>query len=235
MDKVSGGDAATLVLVIVFAALASGSARADLLVLNSTEPNIKPGQVLTARTTLTLPNGGAVTLLAQDGRTIHATGPWSGTLDAADSRSGDPRVVTVLSRLLVTSPADKTSLGVTRGVDLRGPFTIRPEGGAHCQVATTPPTFEREPVGRPERLTIADTTGGQAALTWPADTETLPWPGSLPFHDGSYTLRMASNPKPVTLTVHHVPASLATKAAVAAWMAETGCTAQALALLATIQ
>ncbi len=227
------GAVLALVAVMALFALVPPSALADMVVVRSNGDPLKPGQTIAAGTTVTLPAGASATLLDQDGKTVTLTGPFSGLAEAAAAAHGDPKVVTALSRLLVTAAADTSSLGMMRGAAIRDPYTIALTGGTHCQVADRRPFFSRSSaLAADARLTITAATGSEAVLTWRAGRHETAWPtDELPALDGVYLLRLTDQPTPVRLIFRRVPADLQGVAAVAAWMAGHDCANQALALL----
>ncbi|MEI7606793.1 MAG: hypothetical protein WCJ64_05370 [Rhodospirillaceae bacterium] len=216
--------------------LASGTAMADMVVVKATGPGLKTGQVVTTGVSITLPAASKAVLLTRDGRTVQLNGPFEGPVpEPAAAAGGDNKTVSALSRLLTASAADSSALGVTRAGDFSSPYTISVKGGSHCQVASEKPRFQRE-IGSPEEhLTITTASGASQTLTWPEDEAELGWPTSVPFDAGSYTLHLNTQPDTGRLVVHLIPAEVKGSAALAVWMADHGCSAQALKLLASLR
>ena len=215
--------------------LLSGSALADMVVVKATGPGLRPGQVVATGVSVTLPAASKAVLLTRDGRTVSLTGPFYGPVQEPASAGGDDKTVSALSRLLTASAADSSALGVTRAGDFSSPYTITVKGGAHCQVASEKPRFGREMGSPEEHLTVSATSGTSQTLTWPEDEAELGWPDNIPFITGTYTLRLDTQPKPGTLTVQLIPAEVKGSGALAVWMADHGCKAQAMKLLASLR
>ena len=213
--------------------LGAGTASADMVVVKATGPGLKPGQIVPTGASVTLPAASKAVLLTRDGRTVSLAGPFSGPVaDPSGSSAGDDKSVTALSRLLTASAADSSALGVTRAGDFSSPYAITMKGGTHCQVAGEQPRFQRE-IGSPEEhLTVTAASGTSETQTWPEDEANLNWPAKIPFTAGAYTLHLDTQPKPEPLTVQLIPAEIKGRTAIAAWMADHGCSSQALQLLA---
>ena len=227
--------------VRVFAAgfalcLMSGAASADMVVVHVTGPGLKAGQVIPTGSSVTLPAASKAVLLTRDGRTVSLAGPFSGPVSEPAASGSDDKSVTALSRLLTASAADSSALGVTRAADFTSPYAISVKGGAHCQVPGEKPRFQRE-IGSPEEhLTVSAASGSPSqSLTWAEDEGELDWPASIPFEAGAYTLRLDTQPKPGELTVQLMPAGVKGPAAQAVWMADHGCSAQAIRLLTSLR
>ncbi len=216
--------------------LAAVDARADMVVLRAKGPGLVPGQVVSTGASIVLPAGSRAVLLAREGRTVALNGPFSGVVDEpAGGLGGDAKTVSVLSRLLSPSAADSSALGGTRLVDVASPYAIAITGGIHCQVAGEKPRFEREGVRPKLRLTVTSSSGAHVSQNWGEDVSELAWPPKLPFTAGTYRLGFGSQHREVDLTVVMVPAQIKDPIALAVWMAEHDCSAQASRLLAGLR
>ena len=216
--------------------LAAGSAWADMVVVRSSSPGLKPGQVVASGASITLPAASQVMLLTRDGRTVALKGPFSGPVaePAAAAGAGDAKTVSVISRLLTASNADTSALGVTRAVEFGSPYAMSTDGGTHCQVASEKPWFERE-IGNPEEhVTITTASGAKETVSWADGEGALDWPAKLPFAAGTYSIRLDAQPKPVSLTVQLVPAEIKGATPIAVWMAEHNCSSQAIRMLSSL-
>ena len=221
--------------------LIAGTAAADMVVVQAKGPGLKPGQVVATGAVVTLPAASRAMLLSRDGRTVALAGPFSGPVSepGGGEAGGDAKTVTVLSRLLTSGGADSSALGVTRAADFGSPYAIALAGGAagvnHCQVAGEAARFERE-IGSPEeRLTVTAPGGASETLVWAEDEAAVDWPAKLPLAAGTYGLQRGAQAKPATLTIQLVPAEIKGLTALAVWMAEHGCPAQAKKLLAGLR
>ncbi len=218
-------------LALAFLMVAAQSAHADMVVVRTNGGPLKPGQTVATGATITLPAGVTATLVGQDGKTLTLNGPYSGTPSPASAAAGDPKVVTALSRLLIASAADSSALGVTRGTAIRDPYAIELVGGTHCQVPSKQPYFVRGDTTGPFQIVITAATGDESTVNWTPGSARASWPDTLRFDAGTYLLRRPDRPDPVRLSVRRVPQSAQEPAAAAAWMADHGCSNQALALL----
>lgn len=79
------------------------------------------------------------------------------------------------------------------------------------------------------RLKNVDTKQ-QAKIPWPSGTESLNWPGEIPFTDGG-TYMMSRGGAIMVLTLHKVPGDLSKLVQQAAWMAGKRCRQQAKLLI----
>ncbi len=218
--------------------LTAGAASADMVVVRvKGGTSLKPGQVVATGAAVTLPADSHAVFLSRDGRTVTLAGPYSGMVaePAGGSPGGDPKTVSVLSRLITASNADSSALGVTRAGMFSSPYAIAMSGGPHCQVPSEKVRFERELGSPEERITILSAGGAGAKSVWAEGEALLDWPAKLPFAEGDYTIGSNDRPKPVKLTVKLVPAEIKTPGAIAIWMAEHDCTNQASRLLAELR
>lgn len=210
--------------------LATGPALADLVVIRSTSPDLKAGQVVSDGARISLPAGSMAVLLGQDGKSTTVNGPFNG-VPKAGGAGGDPSVVSSLSRLLSAGSGDTASLGVTRGGLFDDPFGINLTSGTYCAVPGRETVLNRGKAVRLSKLTVSG-PGVESAVDWPKGDATLPWPASVPLKDGAaYHLTRDDAPDLVAITVRLVPASVKGDAAAAGWMGDNGCRAQGLAIV----
>ena len=75
-----------------------------------------------------------------------------------------------------------------------------------------------------------------ADLEWPAGAATIGWPAAVPIENGAdYLLRPKAMLVARKMTLHLVPGDLPSDAHRAAWMAEAGCTSQAMILISQMR
>jgi len=209
------------------------SARADMVVIRASGPGLKSGQVIPSGSPVSLPGGSSAVLLAQDGRNVSLKGPYQGVPDT--SSGGDGKVVTALSRLLTTGGGDTASLGVTRGTDIFDPHAVNPAGGLYCATSRRPAVFQRGMSITTTKITITSAAGSVAVVKWPESQPEIAWPQDMPMRDGvTYQLLQDGKPNPTKLLIRRVPGDVEGDAETAAWMAENGCSRQALAILHSI-
>ena len=233
-------------LLAAAALLASmtGAQARDLVVVESTAPDLPAGRVVNGSAPLSLKAGTRVTLIGDDGKVIKLDGPFNGAVGNS-AKSGDPAVVAAISRLFEGQTAENTSLGTFRGgshsvkgdavpadalaIDIRRP-------GTQCVAAGTGPTLWRADAGREATVALQQLPGGPGGLVrFPTSAETAAWPVSVPIADNvEYLVRDASDAWSNTLRLRLLPASAADGLHRVVWMADNGCTGQARALLATL-
>jgi hypothetical protein len=216
-------------------------AAAELLVLSSTAPDIKTGEIVDGAMSLSLPAGARVTLVGQDGQTVTLEGPFEG-VPSGGAAAGDPGLLAKLSALVGGPSQDASSLGAVRsaggGTKSAGPWVVDiSRSGHHCVKADGAPELWRP--GKDQAGTLALkrlSPAKRTKTTWPRGQATLPWPERMSFTDGAtYMARMRGGSTAKRLVMHVVPADLPNDVHRAVWMADAGCVGQARRLLATLK
>jgi hypothetical protein len=227
--------------VLVGAIVAGHAAIArQLVVIESSSPSIKSGQILDSAKPLNLDRDVKLTLIADDGRVTKLLGPFSGLPDANSgsagaSSSGGTRMIAMLSRLVGPKSMDQSSIGTVRsgiGTPPSNPWAIDVKRrGAHCVKAKSA-TFWRRKSRRSSKFSVLlMPSGSKVKVKWPKRTALLKWPGSVPLTDGAaYKIKVSGMPTK-TIKLHLAPSNLPTPAHGAAWMVGKGCMVQAKALL----
>ncbi|MBT3907119.1 MAG: hypothetical protein HOB79_10945 [Rhodospirillaceae bacterium] len=218
----------------------SVSAR-QLVVIESSSPTIKNGQILDSAKPLSLGKDVKLTLIADDGQVTKLAGPFSGLPVAKSSSaggasaSGGTRMIAMLSRLVGPKSMDQSSIGTVRsgvGSPPRNPWAIDVKRrGAHCVKAKSA-KFWRTKSRKRAKFSVLPMPGGpKVKVKWPKRTELLKWPGSVPLTDGAaYKIKISGMPTK-TINIHLAPSNLPTPAHGAAWMVGKGCMVQAKSLL----
>jgi hypothetical protein len=225
--------AAALLIATSMPAMAS-----DLVVIDSSAPQYRPGQVLDAAKPVSLAPGAKISVVGQDGRVIKLQGPFSGA-PGAGSGKGDPGVVQTLSKLLSGGKAETAALGTFRGSegstagaagDIWAVDVMASE--TYCTASGRAPTLWRPDAVR--ESTVALEKGDTAALVrFPAGSDAAAWPVQVPVENAArYVIRDANDTWSTRFTLVVVPADAGEGASQAAWMAEHGCARQARALIA---
>lgn len=227
-----------LLALCLAASLMAGAAMAgQLVVVSSSVDKWKAGQVLPPGTALDVPEGGKVTLVGSDGKTLVIKGPYKGTPQAP---AGSNDLADKLSKMLSASATDNTTLGATRNVSLGGssdgrkPFSIDSSNtGTQCALADAPPQIWRGGASRSATGSLSRVgSGEQGALRWEAREQMAAWPADVAITSGGrYLLRVQGRSSPAEFQLKLVPGNLSTDGHRALWMLEQGCGDQARLLL----
>ncbi len=214
----------------------------ELVIVASSAPNFKPGQIIKTDTAIEVPQGTSITVVSQAGKTLTLKGPHSGPPALSSEGGGNGRLVSSLSDLLLGSGKEKTSLGTVRAG--RGPpppsalWVINVHRSGHyCFQAAASAKLWRAETDQKWSFSLknmADKT--KSVADWPAGPETLDWPSKVTLGDGViYMARWKNSRSARRLVLHRVPPDLPSDAHKAAWMAEKGCLDQAKRLLARLR
>ena len=213
----------------------------QLVVIDSTVPELKPGQMIDGSKPFSLAAGGKVTLISESGKVVALSGPFSGAPDAGGAAAGGGNLMASLSQLMGGGSTQSSSLGVMRAVkageapDVWVVDVIR--SGDHCVRADKAPVLWRPSGKKKATLTIKPLPRGKrVSVDWPVGIDGLDWPENLALEDGGrYLVRVSGRMTATKLVLHMVPGNLASDAHRAVWMADKGCVGQAKALLASLR
>jgi len=224
--------AATVVITLGTAARIEA---ADLVVIEARGAPFEAGQTIDGTKPIKLEVGQKLSLIAQNGNTIHLRGPFEGP-PAPEGTAEGGNVVTALLNLGKQTESVSGTLGVVRaGADER----ISPDprsmditrDGNRCVFANSEPVLwwpDRGQGAAKIDISPADRSW-RARTNWPSDSDRLALPANMPLHDGqTYVVEIGK--ASAALTVHVVPSGLAPEPVQAAWMLEKGCFGQAVAL-----
>lgn len=89
------------------------AAAGELVIVASSAPNFKPGQIIKTDPVIEVPAGTSITVVSQTGKSLTLKGPYSGSPALSSEDGGDGRVVSSLSNLLL-GPGKEKSLGAVR-------------------------------------------------------------------------------------------------------------------------
>lgn len=218
----------------------AGSLRAaDVVVIASSDPSVEVGAVMDGSRPFTLAAAASVVLVSSQGRTIKLSGPYHGAPDPSPSRA-DGRLVESLSRLIAREASSPTTLAVFRGAVRHAPAD-RPDiwgidiarAGNYCLRPDRPTTlwWAAARSGAIVTLSSRGAEAGSVRLRWPEGKRHLSWPRELILTDGAeFVARFWSGDDGEQLVTVLMP-GLDTDAHRAAWMANHGCTRQALEVL----
>lgn len=205
---------------------------AQWVVVSADQSTLQPGSLLDGTKPLKLAAGAQVTLLAENGKTLKLTGPYTG-IPAGDAGKGaGANDLQAIASLLQGHRESASTLGVMRGFegnDGNLPPIDADTSGVRC-LSTDPVVFWRDKIAKAEEVKLIDDQGRIiATFTWPARQAELPVPASH-FVDGErYLLKRGD--KEIRLLIHKNEGPATNPTALAAWMAQKGCEAQAIALL----
>ncbi len=237
-------------LAFLWVAMAQGAFAGQLIVIDSTAPELLPGQVVDGSKVLGIAAGARVTLIAEDGQVTTLKGPFTGRPGAGRGVPGGSGLIGSLSRLVGGPSAASGALGVmrgSRGADPADAWAVNLVRSVHvCVRAGATPVLRRKKSRAAKILTVrALPDGAEKSVEWPAGSDRIGWPKGLALTDGSrYLARVSSKATlagmrgrttETTLIVHLVPGGLPSDAHRAAWMADIGCVGQARALLAGLR
>jgi hypothetical protein len=227
------------VALCVLLVAASPVLAAELVVIESTAPQLAPGQVIDATKSLTLAAGTRVSLVGEDGKVVRLQGPFSGRPTTGDGAAGDKGVVRALARLFAPTGPQGTSWGTFRGAEaLRGDEARNPpeiwsfnvlRSETVCLASDTQPTLWRPSAETQLTIILLHlSTGREASVAFAAGEEAAVWPGEVALLDGGeYAIRDVANQWERRLLVHLVPEDRAAPVELAAWMSDMGCIRQA--------
>lgn len=234
MDKRCFGKILTVLAGLVWLAGSPPVAAGQWVVVAAEGVSLQPGTLLDGKRPVKLAEGARLTLLAEDGKTLKLAGPYAGTPEksggAADARGEN---LTVIAGLLQGQQQSTSMLGAMRGNAARlapaADLIDMDSSGARC-LNSDPVVLWRGNAAGSEQVTLADAQGARlASFTWPAGEARLAVPDRY-FESGKSYLLQRTN-RPVALQVHKSPPLPNNPAALAAWMANNGCKAQALSVL----
>ncbi len=237
-------------LAVLWVSVAQGVFAGQLVVIDTTAPELVRGQILDGSKPLGLAAGTRVTLIAEDGQVTTLQGPFSGRPGAGPGVPGGSSLIGSLSRLVGGPSAASGALAVMRGSRGAGPadaWAVNLVRSVNVCARAGGTLILRNKKSRSAKiLTVkALPDGAEKSVEWPAGSDRIGWPEGLALTDGGrYLARIASRKSlagisgrtaETTLVVHLVPGGLMTDAHRGAWMADVGCMGQARALLAGLR
>lgn len=230
----------TFIFCLSLMTLAFSAMAADVVVIGSNAPLIKPGQFVTADALLEIPVGARVTLVSESGKTVTLKGPHSGPAGITDESGKGQSLLKSLSGLFGGTGKEIGSFVMREDITQppSDPWVVdvgRP--GNHCVPASGKVKLWRATSTKPTTLSLKNLADkSNSDTSWPAKTNTLDWPSQVTLDGGTeYLAQLQGSRNPKVFVVHLVPADLPSDAHRAVWMAEKGCVAQAKRLLARLR
>jgi hypothetical protein len=191
--------------------------RADLYVIESTVPEIKPRSRLLGEDKISIPAGGSIRAVLASGKTQTIKGPYSGPVSELDKGlSRNEGVLGWLRNVLMTGGATESTPGATRSIarDAKPrtgfswtvvPVTVE---GNMCVEKGAKLMLARAPSVRAEQIIV--TAGNERGeVQFDSGSETTAWPASVTLRpDTAYTIQLADKSRrQVTLRlVDQIPA-----------------------------
>ncbi len=213
-------------------------AATDLVVVDARGVDLKPGAKIPATSVVKLGPGSRLTLVTVNGETIRLRGPFE-DLPVRDVNNTQG-VVDSLRKMMSAPSTGALTPGVVRSggeqVDLPTPWLVDiSRAGTRCVLEGQPVVLWRpEKAAASEAMSIAPADRAwEAKGSWPAGTETITMPATLPITSGG-SFWVVVGPSESALTFQILPKSLENDKMRAAWMGEMGCNAQAIALVKTL-
>jgi hypothetical protein len=209
-------------LIAAFAVLLADvpTARADLYVIESTVPSIKPRSRLLADDKLSIPAGGSIRAVLPSGKTQTITGPYEGPVGDLDKGfARNEGVLGWLRNILQTGGATESTPGATRSISREPPkpragfsWTVVPVtmNGNICVQKGAKLTLARAPSVRADHVAVVESaTSERGEAQWEPGSETTAWPAGVALRaDATYYFLMPDKPRrQVTLRLmDHLPA-----------------------------
>lgn len=237
--------------LLLGAALVFGGAQVcdarQLVVIDSSSPQYKAGQVIEGSQRLQLSSGSRLTIVGDDGKVIKLEGPFTGVVGTGGDAGGTGGVVVVeaISKLFSGETPETGALGTFRGARGAGQAgTKAPDVWAidvsqsetQCVPGGMVPTLWRSQASRELTVAVEYLTSKTGALVqFPAGVDVVAWPAQVPLEDGGrYSIRDSNDTWRSGLTLRVIPVEQTSTIGRAAWMAENGCAAQARTLMANL-
>ena len=224
--------------------LASTALAAELVVIESTSPDHKIGDILDAGTDIVLGADTEIMLIAEDGLVISLAGPYVGPPGGDETPDG-AGALDALGRLVGYADTESGDIGGVRGDAQSGDFLAREIDdhrtsawllhtaitGPQCiMTGDEEPQYWREQSNADEQLEVKRVTSGEmVTIAWQAGDNTVAWPDALPLVTGEmYLLRRGDQLRSTNLLLRAVPAAVGDGGiAMVAFLAAEGCLAQA--------
>ena len=231
--------ALSALLVVGMAALpAKAQTSGQMVVIKASGVALQEGQVIDGHQVLRLDSGSSVTLIGSNGSTVTLTGPYQqAPASGMAGQAEDPNIVKALGKLISGRKYSTASLGVVRSATaqtgiahLDDPWMVSVESsGARC-IRPGIVVLWREDSSNKSMVTISRSSAGLTAQAdWAAGDNVLPL-ASERFRDGG-TYKLDVDGNKVAFTVYVLPEEYSEPGQQAAWMVQSGCTNQALALV----
>jgi hypothetical protein len=208
------------------------------VVLASTVPDLAVGALIDEDMMLDVPRGASLTLIDPLGAIKVIEGPFMGKLRTNVEDEAEPSFLHDLANIIAVTDTTDVALGMGRTTLAPevSPWLVALEPGMPQDLCVSPRgqlVFYRSEPG-PEDMTVrfaAADGGAQVRVHWSARDPLMRWPDNLPPEDGGQYVIDIGDADKQAATLHLAPASLATDAHAAVWLARHGCMEQAQAMV----
>ena len=227
-------------------AMATSAAAEDLIVIESSVPQLAVGSVVANGATVTLPAGARAVLVSAAGRSVALSGPYSG-VPGSGAAAGDSRLLTALASLVQRKGEETSSVGAVRAGGNAWRFSSVANvadvlaidldtGGDTCLYDLKTAEVVRNPItGGTSAIILNVQTGATGAVKWDKGAGRTAWPKSLPLEpDQTYIVEHPGQTASTLLTVKALPPGGPSDLHRAAQLAAAGCEDQARLLLALV-
>ena len=203
------------------------------LVIDAEGTTLAPGTLLVEQQEVILAERARLTLLSNDGQTLKLAGPYSGIPEQKSAANWKEKNLVALVSLLQGHSQPASALGGLRASSRKTP----PAGavdvdrsGKQC-LSSDPVVLWRGNAISQESIILTDARGKTLdSRTWPMGEAQLNVP-AYHFSDGQDYWIQRRGSTAVKFQVHKIAQQMDNPVALATWMAENGCQAQALNVL----
>lgn len=194
-------------IAVIASVMLATPLHADVLVISSNTPDLKPGMQLADSQQIEVPAGASIRVMLPSGATLQIKGAT--TRQVKEITKGEPIVEAVWSKakeLFATGGVDQSRVGATRSfkaVTKPAPFVwnvlLAGSSGNFCILKGEAIALER-PAGVSE-VTVTDPAGGkQARIAFAGDAKQASWPADVqPAHDGVYQIITGAGSRQIRL------------------------------------
>lgn len=168
----------------------SGHAIADILIVSSNAPELRPGMQIADDARIEIPAGAKVRVMLPSGATLSINGP--ATRAVKDVTKGEPIVEKVWAKakeMLTTGGVDQSRPGAVRGTIAASPAEPQQvswsqigseASGNHCVEHGAKLQLVRPARGKPSEITLIDTKANvRAQVVWPEEAAMVDWPATM--------------------------------------------------------
>lgn len=228
-----------LLTIAAVALVARTAAAGNFVVIEADGIRIPSGQSVAGAQPLKLEDGQSVTLLSENGQTLHIDGPSNATPDSLTKGGGPTDVPTAITALITENRARTSEVGVVRGqneVKLPDPWVVDiTHPGTSCVREGQPIVLWRTPpLGAATVALAPKDRSWTVSGSWPANADRVTLPANMQLRDNwDYIIEVNGHTAPVTVRL--LPKAVNNDAMRAGYMREVGCGNQLNALLAIYQ